>query len=104
MSNRWSGAPPSFDTPQGQMILRQPLRHRRGHQEHLVPIDLTNVDSHIPSSPANQNAGGIVKIHATASDQRFCTARDSSAEVRVISIWITMGPMAPTPRSDSGHA
>ena len=55
----------------GQMIRRQPLRHRGRHQEHLVPIDLTNIDRHAPSSPADQNAGGMVKIRATASSEQI---------------------------------
>ena len=50
-----------------QMVLRQPIGHRRRHQKQLLAIPSTNVHGHDPSSPANPNAGGIVGIRATAS-------------------------------------
>ena len=56
-----------------QMPVRKPLAHRRRHQEQLLPVKRPNVDRHAPSSPAPQNAGGMVNIHATASDVLLCS-------------------------------
>ena len=49
-----------------QMTLGQPVGHRRRHQQQLVTVCFSHVDSQTSSSRAARNAGGMVGIRATA--------------------------------------